>query len=187
MFLRITSGKFKNLKLEVPDSARPVMEKVRLALFSILGDQVEDAKCLDLYAGAGSLGLEALSRGAQSCDFVDTSLFAYKCINQNIETIESRYSGENLQAQVFKSDAIKFIGDCAEEYDIIFIDPPYQAASKHIFKITDQVLSPKGEIIYLNDHKNEVLLDLKQINPNLEVFDSRKYGITYIDRIRKSG
>ena len=182
--LRITAGEYKNTPLKVPESARPVMERVKLALFSVIDEYVKNACCLDLFAGAGNLGLEALSRGASSCDFVDTDYFSIKYIRENIEKIEISFK-TTLKAETFREESQKYIANTDRDYDLVFIDPPYdQTNHKHLFKLVHEIVRLGGIIIYLSNHTNHLYEKIGEINPNLEVIDSRKYGITHIDIIR---
>ena len=87
MELRISSGQFKNRKLNVSENIRPVRERVKQAIFSILDDKVENAFVLDLFAGSGNLGLEALSKGASKCIFVDDNFDSVKCLIENTSKI----------------------------------------------------------------------------------------------------
>jgi 16S rRNA (guanine(966)-N(2))-methyltransferase RsmD len=182
--LRISSGQFKNIQLIVPESARPTMEKVKLAIFSLIDGYVENAQVLDLFAGSGSLGFEALSRGAASCDFIDNDYFAIKCIRDNIDKINATFQIE-LKSWNTKEDSLKYIANTDKNYTLVFLDPPYdQNTHKHIFKLLHEIVRPGGIIVYLSNHTNEIFEKLENINPNLEVIDSRRYGITHVDIIK---
>jgi 16S rRNA (guanine966-N2)-methyltransferase len=123
--MRIIAGSKRGRRLvEWKESAiRPVRDSVRSALFSIASDFVPGARCLDLYAGTGSLGLEALSRGARSCLFVDRAPEACGIIRQNLEVLDLLGVSE-----VFEGDAIEAIerfGRRGRRFDLVFVDPPY--------------------------------------------------------------
>ena len=182
--LRISAGQFKNTKLNVPDSARPTKERVKLALFSIIADKIENANCLDLYAGSGNLGFEAISRGASSCIFTDNDYFAIKSIKENADKLHAK-SQNPLEIEIIRDDSLKYAANSADSFDIIFLDPPYDTTNKHLFKVIDEILSPNGIIVYLSNHTNGISEDLGNLNPDLEVIDSRKYGMTYLDIIAK--
>ena len=108
------------MAIKVPgEVARPTPDFVRQAMFSILGERVIDARIADLFAGSGALGLEALSRGAKSCIFVDASHQAIKCIRQNLTT--TALEG----GRVISSDVVAFLKKDQQTYDLIFADPPY--------------------------------------------------------------
>lgn len=118
--VRIIAGKAGRLAIKVPGAvARPTTDFVRQAIFSILGEKVEDARVLDLFAGSGAIGLEALSRGAASCVFVDDHRQSIKVIGENLA--KSRLEG----ARVVKSEALAFLKGDKGLYDLIFADPPY--------------------------------------------------------------
>jgi 16S rRNA (guanine966-N2)-methyltransferase len=118
--MRIISGKAGRIAIKVPPAvARPTTDFVRQAIFSILGERVYDARVLDLYAGSGAIGLEALSRGAASCVFVDEHRQACAAITENLA--KTRLAG----GRVVKSDVPSFLKRDAATYDLIFADPPY--------------------------------------------------------------
>jgi len=118
--MRIIAGKAGRIAIKVPSAvARPTTDFVRQAIFSILAERVENARVLDLFAGSGALGLEALSRGASFCTFVDESRHAISTIQENLK--KARLSG----GQTVKSEAIPFLKRDAASYDLIFADPPY--------------------------------------------------------------
>jgi 16S rRNA (guanine966-N2)-methyltransferase len=118
--MRIIAGKAGRVAIKVPSAvARPTTDFVRQAIFSILAGRVEGARVLDLFAGSGAIGLEALSRGAASCLFVDEH-------RQSIQTIGENLAKAGLQgARSLKSDVAAFLRRDAGTYDLIFADPPY--------------------------------------------------------------
>jgi 16S rRNA (guanine966-N2)-methyltransferase len=118
--MRIIAGKAGRVAIKVPSAvARPTTDFVRQALFSILGGRVEDARVLDLFAGSGALGLEALSRGAASCLFVDDHRQACAIIGENLA--KARLEG----GRVLHAESAAFLKRDAATYDLIFADPPY--------------------------------------------------------------
>jgi 16S rRNA (guanine966-N2)-methyltransferase len=118
--MRIIAGTAGRIAIKVPSAvARPTTDFVRQAVFSILGEKVEDARVLDLFAGSGALGLEALSRGARSCTFVDEHRQAVNVINENLT--KARLTG----GHAVKSEVATFLKRDAATYDLIFADPPY--------------------------------------------------------------
>lgn len=118
--MRIIAGKAGRIAIKVPSAvARPTTDFVRQAIFSILGERVENARVLDLFAGSGALGLEALSRGAASCTFVDESRHSTAVILENLK--KARLDG----GHAVKADVVGFIKRDAASYDLIFADPPY--------------------------------------------------------------
>mgnify|MGYP000947193928 CR=1 FL=1 len=123
--MRIISGQAGGLAIQVPKSlTRPTTDKVRQAIFSMLGDLVPDAKVLDLFAGSGAMGLEALSRGAASVLFVDEQRAACDVIRSNLA--KTKLDGGTVRS----GDAVRVLADLAKlreaGFDLVFADPPYQ-------------------------------------------------------------
>jgi 16S rRNA (guanine966-N2)-methyltransferase len=120
--MRVISGSAGGLPLSVPGNvARPTMDKVRAAIFSSLGDAVPGARVLDLFAGSGALGIEALSRGAESAVFVDDDRRSAECILRNLRKCR-------LTSSVQTMDAMRFIRTYVhpDSLELIFADPPYR-------------------------------------------------------------
>jgi 16S rRNA (guanine966-N2)-methyltransferase len=118
--MRIIAGKAGRTVIKVPSAvARPTTDFVRQALFSILGQQTDGARVLDLYSGSGALGLEALSRGAASCTFVDEHRQAATVVTENLA--KAKLTG----GHPVKSDVISYLTRDSGTYDLIFADPPY--------------------------------------------------------------
>jgi len=122
--MRIISGSFKGRKLSSPKGVktRPTSDRVREAIFSIVGDLVVDARVLDLYAGTGAMGLEALSRGARQAVFVEMDPAALRCLDTNIETCRCKD-----RSAVVSRPVISYLGkiDPVDDFDLVFADPPY--------------------------------------------------------------
>lgn len=151
--MRINSGRFKYRKLEIPESARPTTEKVREAVFSMLIGKVEGATVLDLFAGSGSLGLEALSRGAEFCVFNEGDRKNYKILKNNIENCKA----EEISS-TYNNDFRKALILANREFDIIFVDPPYREGYYgEVFELVEEygLLADGGVIIaeHLNDNE----------------------------------
>ena len=122
--VRIIAGKAGRLAIKVPKAVtRPTTDFVRQAVFSILGPRIEEASVLDLFAGSGAIGLEALSRGAASCVFVDEHRQAEMVIRENLE--KSKLVG----GRVVKADVHAWVSRDTGRYDLIFADPPYAKTS----------------------------------------------------------
>ena len=118
--MRIIAGSAGRIAIKVPSAvARPTTDFVRQAVFSILGEKVAGARVLDLFAGSGALGLEALSRGAGSCTFVDEHRQAVNVIGENLA--KARLAG----GHAVKADVTGFLKRDSGSYDLIFADPPY--------------------------------------------------------------
>ncbi len=174
--LRVISGsaKGKRLKTVPGDSTRPITDQVKEALFNILADEVLDIDILDLFGGTGAVGIEALSRGANSVLFLDTSHQAIKVIKDNLQT--TKFS---QQATVIRGDAFAYIQNPSRlGYDLIYVAPPqYKDMWEKAMRLLDEnpdLLHDDGQIIV-------------QINPiewseqnyeNFIEFDRRKYGDT---------
>ena len=123
--MRVITGSARGRRLvTVPgnDIVRPTGEKVKEALFSSIQFDIEGRRVLDLFAGSGQLGIEALSRGAQSAVFVDCNDASLKVLNQNLESTDLMSA-----ATVCKSDYATFALRCRQKFDIAFLDPPYKA------------------------------------------------------------
>ncbi len=122
--MRVVAGELRGRKLVAPagDATRPTADRVREALFSILGD-ISGLRVLDLYAGSGALGIEALSRGAAAAVFVDSSQDAVTAIRHNLSEL-------GLEAPVQRRDALAYLAAAAngDPYDLVFADPPYDSA-----------------------------------------------------------
>ena len=118
--MRIIAGKAGRIAIKVPAAvARPTTDFVRQALFNIIGERVDHARILDLYAGSGALGLEALSRGSLNCTFIDDHRQAITVIQENLA--KARLDG----GHAVKSEVTAFLKRDAASYDLIFADPPY--------------------------------------------------------------
>ena len=123
--MRIVGGKYAGRDLTSPNDfrVRPTAEHVRAAWLDLLGDEVRDARVLDLFAGTGALGLEALSRGARTADFVETRPASLHALKANVIRLRMRE-----RTRIFKRDALPFAAALTEDrYDLAFVDPPYNS------------------------------------------------------------
>jgi len=174
--MRIISGDYKGRKLvKVHGSIiRPTSDRVREALFNILGSQIKKAKVLDLFAGTGALGIEALSRGADHATFVDLSC---DVIHENL-----KLCGLDNKALVYCSDIIKenFPKDLYKNpFDFIFIDPPYgKKILEHIFQKNSFFNLLKKNCIIIAEQFYEENLDIKETG--LDIYRQKKYSKTVI-------
>jgi 16S rRNA (guanine966-N2)-methyltransferase len=143
---------------------------VREALFSILGS-VEGLRVADLYAGSGALGIEALSRGAESAVFVESDRRAATVISQNLETVGA------VTAEVLQSDVLKWLRTPGEgRFDLVFCDPPYDSASslaQPLSELLPLATAPEARIVIESAKRNPLALDLP-------LRDERTYGDTRI-------
>jgi 16S rRNA (guanine(966)-N(2))-methyltransferase RsmD len=145
--MRVITGKARGVQLKTPEGmqTRPTADRVKEALFSIINFDIPGAKVLDLFGGTGQLGIEALSRGAESAVFVDAREDSCKLIRENLK----RTKLEN-QAKVVRADYLDYLNRCREQYNIILLDPPYaevflENAIKRITEI--DILQSDGIIV----------------------------------------
>jgi 16S rRNA (guanine(966)-N(2))-methyltransferase RsmD len=175
--LRITSGIAKGRKLILPKNQKvtAVKEKVKLAIFSIIGDKITGAVCLDLYAGSGNLGIEALSRGASYCDFVDESKASVETIEKNLKSTEFTDMGN-----VIWDDVLKYLSNIENSYDIIFADPYYaETNQRHLLKLAVSKLNQNG-FLYILSSPNTSTIELPSDVVDKVHQETRKYGKTLL-------
>jgi 16S rRNA (guanine966-N2)-methyltransferase len=171
--MRIVAGSFKGRTLHAPrgSDTRPTQDRVREALFSVLG-QVEGARVLDLFAGSGALAIEALSRGAAAATMVDSSRSAIAAIRRNLDELGVRAEVRHQTAEAFLARA------CREQrqYDLVFVDPPYGRASglrARLSATLSPVLAPRARVIVESDVRTPLALELA-------LHFERRYGDTLI-------
>ena len=168
--MRVVAGAFKGRRLQAPRGTRtrPTADKVREALFSILGP-VDGLRVLDLFAGSGALGIEALSRGAASATFVDSSPRAAGAVRANLAEV-------GAEGEVLRRDALRWLGSAEGVWDLVFADPPYDLAARVGVPLTERlplVLSDRARIVTESDKRSPLLLDLPLVT-------ERVYGDTRI-------
>ena len=179
--MRVIAGRWGGRRLQAPPGAatRPTSDRVREALFSIIATHVPEARVLDLYAGSGALGIEALSRGAATATFVDSAPAAIKAIRANLAALGAAESGVGAGAEVRRIDARRFLGTAsaaARQYDLVFLDPPYGLAGRLGSELTaalPPVLAPGAAVIAESDRRAPLEL-------GLPLLDERRYGDTLI-------
>ena len=172
--MRVIAGEWRGRPLKAPPGAatRPTSDRVREALFSILAARVPEARVLDLFAGSGALGLEALSRGAASATFVDDASAAISAIKANLKAFDAT-------AEVRRTDALRFLATARHDgaqYDLIFLDPPYRLAERLAPALSEAlpaVLAPGAVAVAESDRRAPLALDLP-------LHDERRYGDTLI-------
>jgi 16S rRNA (guanine966-N2)-methyltransferase len=172
--MRVVAGTYGGRKLTAPagSETRPTSDRVREALFSVLGTSVQDARVLDLFAGSGALGIEALSRGARSAVFVDSSRKAIAAIRANLEALGIDADIRPIAARA----ALRAASGRAEAYDLVFLDPPYRHAAELGRELSEglaAVLAPGARVITESDRRAPLQLDLP-------LADERRYGDTVI-------
>ena len=172
--MRVIAGRYKGRRLAAPPGreTRPTSDRVREALFSVLGDRVDGARVLDLFAGSGALGIEALSRGAAAAAFVEAAPGAIKALKGNLEPLDA-------PAEIHKTDALRFLAAASHgsrQYDLVFLDPPYRLAASLGSALSDAlpaVLAPGAVVVAESDRRSPLVLDLP-------LLDERRYGDTLI-------
>lgn len=180
--MRVIAGEYKGRRLATPRdySVRPTTDKVKEALFSILADVIPESRVLDLFSGTGNLGIEALSRGAELCVFVDNSKDSLKLIKENIE-----YCRAGNNAKVIAGDYKKALMRANEQFDVILLDPPYDGGYlENCFELIDEydVLDDDGVIVA--EHRKEE--KLPEHIYGFEKIKERKYGIIMLSIYKKS-
>lgn len=175
--MRVISGKARGTKLSSIESlsTRPTLDRVKESLFNIIQNNLRDAVVLDLFAGSGQLGIEALSRGADKAYLCDINRDAVKMIKQNLEKTKLKDKAVVINEDYKK--ALRIL-NTNEKFDIIFIDPPYKediAVDSIIDIIHESKLKENGIMIIETD---EIERDLREINKieNIKIIDQRKYG-----------
>lgn len=173
--MRIISGKYKGKKLlgDNIDGTRPTMDRVKESLFGIIQNNIKNSICLDLFAGSGSLGIEALSNGAKNCYFIDNNKIVIDTLNKNTLNIEGSI--------IIKDDYLNALNNLKNiKFDIIFLDPPYK------LNLIQSSLNKIKEYNLLNE--NGIIVceyESEQFNIDYEIIKEKKYGNKYI-RIYKN-
>ena len=143
--MRVITGTARGRRLITleGEDVRPTTDRVKEALFSIIQFEIEGRKILDLFAGSGQLGIEALSRGAKSAVFVDLSKKSVEVVKQNLES-----TGLGKNAIVLNTDSIAFAASRADRYDVAFLDPPYRTGLlQKALPLTANIMNEGGVII----------------------------------------
>jgi 16S rRNA (guanine(966)-N(2))-methyltransferase RsmD len=171
--VRVIAGTLGGRPLQAPkgSATRPTSDRVREALFSILGD-IAGARVLDLYAGSGALAIEALSRGAARATLVDSSRAAITAIRTNLDRL-------GITAEVVASDALVYCERArkvARQYDLVLLDPPYRHGSplgERLTRALEPLLAAGARVIAESDRRDPLGL-------GLPLLDERRYGDTLI-------
>lgn len=172
--MRVVAGTLRGRPLIAPrgPTTRPTSDRVREALFSVLGD-VLGARVLDLFAGSGALGIEALSRGAATATFVDCAAAPIAAIERNLREL-------GLDAEVRRQQAVQFLHSASNDsrqYDLVFIDPPYRQAAalgRRLSPALRPVLALEARVVVESDRRAPLELE------GLTLRDERRYGDTLI-------
>ncbi|MDP3732586.1 MAG: 16S rRNA (guanine(966)-N(2))-methyltransferase RsmD [Candidatus Omnitrophota bacterium] len=178
--MRILSGRYKGRLIQMPNGIRPTQDKARKALFDILGD-IEGSSFLELFAGSGAVGFEAVSRGVAELTLVEYSPACLMAIRKNIESLKLKacdlYPKE-------ASDAIEAFHKNKREFDIIFLDPPYyREMSKKILQMPEvyDILAPDGFVVVQHFKKES----LPKESGKLILIKESRYGDTLLSFYRK--
>lgn len=168
--MRVITGTARGRRLTAPEGldVRPTTDKVKEAVFSAIQFELAGAAVLDLFAGSGQMGIEALSRGASKAVFVDNSPKAVKCVGENIRAAKFERS-----AQILSRDSFDYIRLTAETFDIIILDPPYRKGHiAEVLPLAAKKLNKGGSIIC--EYESE--MDEPQAPEGLELKKTYRYG-----------
>jgi 16S rRNA (guanine(966)-N(2))-methyltransferase RsmD len=181
--VRIISGEHKGRRLVGGKAAglRPTSDRVKESIFNVLQKEVAGRRILDLFAGAGTLGIEALSRGAESVTFVDATASSLKVLRKNLQDL-----GVQDRSTILRLDGVKALNRLKEEFHLIFADPPYLEGFPQ--RIVDsvaqsEVLEANG-ILILEHHKKERFSFPEQ---KLSLLKQKRFGDTVISFLLKTG
>ena len=176
--MRIIAGEARGRRLGVPASGtRPMTGRARESIFSILAPRLVGATILDLYAGSGSLGLEALSRGADGVTFVEQNRAAIRIIEANVEAV-------GLGGSVVQGSVSSVLARLAPIYDIVFLDPPYSDPDETVTEILTRlegVLAPGGVVVLHRQAASSPAMP-----EFLTCIDERRYGDAVVTMMEKS-
>ncbi len=179
--MRIVSGKFKSRIIKAPkgQNTRPSSDRTRESIFNVLAPYLYDANVLDLFAGSGALGIEALSRGASHVVFIDHDDCAIQCIRENVSTLKINQQCEIIQGDYSILPSLK-----GKTFQIILLDPPY--AMNVFLDILhwieeNHLLDDHGVIVYESNQQNHLQEDI--LGYRLKV---KKYGVAYVNILFKN-
>ncbi len=183
--MRIIAGKKKGLKLQAPKglNTRPTTDRVKENLFNILQRDVRGRTVLDLFAGTGALGIEAMSRGAKKAVFVERDRHTYTRLCENLHKVS-----DLGDMPTYQRDAFSFLDECKEQFDMVFLDPPYQKGlgRKAIENLVGRNLLTEGALVVLETHRDEVLFSSDElVGLGLETQKETRYGSTAIRILQK--
>lgn len=181
--MRVVGGRAKGITLSaVPgDTTRPILDRVKVPLFDILRPQLAGARVLDLFAGTGQIGIEAVSQGALHCTFLDLAPKAVQTIKENLARTRL-----TEQAEVRHTDAFTYLRNSSRQFDLIFVAPPQYKAlwveAMHAIAERPQLVSPGGTVVAQIDPREYEALALHAF----EEREQRKYGNTMLVFYRRS-
>ena len=183
--MRIITGRARGIKLNTleGENTRPTSERAKEAVFSMIQFDIEGREVLDLFAGSGQMGLEAVSRGAARATFIDKSRDAARIINQNIEKTKlSEF------CRLFNSDVNDFIRVTRgkKQYDVVFIDPPYalRAVAPTLKALLDGNMLKPTSIIICESEEANVFENDAPLAEKFEIIKNAKYGMAHITIVK---
>lgn len=169
--VRIIGGQWRGRRLSFPDveGLRPTPDRIRETVFNWLQPHLYEAVCLDLFSGSGALGFEAASRGAEHVDMIELDLQAYK----QLQTNKTMLAAE--QCALFRQPAQQFLNTSTTPYDIVFLDPPFQANlwSEMANLLTERKLLHKDSFVYLESNKYQ---NVEQLPENWHLIKDKQAG-----------
>jgi 16S rRNA (guanine966-N2)-methyltransferase len=180
--MRVISGSARGRKLKTPKSSetRPIMDRVKTALFDILAPDIVGMRVLDLFAGTGAVGIEALSRGADAATFIERSPDAWRLVRENLAL-----TNLSDRAEVLRADAFAFLQQAAatnRRYDLIYVAPPQYAglAARALAQLDETPLTETdGLVIVQIDPRERAEVDALTLR-HLRRYDERRYGSTLL-------
>jgi 16S rRNA (guanine966-N2)-methyltransferase len=182
--MRVVAGEARGRKLKAPDTldTRPIIDRVKTALFDILAREVEDTRFLDLFGGTGSVGIEALSRGAAHATFIEMNYKVLKLLQENLQTTKLADRAETLRGDAFKFLQQKSVGSNGTPYDIIYVAPPqYHGMAARTLELLDGwSLLAKNGLVIVQIHPKEREGVAAIHCQHLALSDERRYGSTLL-------
>jgi 16S rRNA (guanine966-N2)-methyltransferase len=184
--MRIISGQYRGQTIQTPlgESSRPTLSRIRESIFNILMPIVEDSCFLDLYAGTGSIGLEALSRGAKQVVFVESDRKLVTMLQENVD----KFDPQHLKTQVIAGDAVAMVRRMVlknEKYDIVFLDPPYNLTEIERWEVDQQLGTLlQSEGVLLLQHAKKI--SVSNTWANCVQVRSKYYGKTALSFFRST-
>ena len=177
--MRILAGKYKSKKIQTINNSntRPMMSKVREAIFNSLQFLIEDKEVLDLYAGSGSLGIEAISRGAKFVTFVEKSKECIDVLNKNLKELDINFIITNTAVETFIKSSIN-------TYDIVFYDPPFEMGSDKVENEINNLVEITRVDSFVVVHRHKASSEI-EFSKNYKIHREKNYGQSKIIILRK--
>ena len=171
--LRVSGGEARGRRLKAPKNIRPTQGMVKQAIFNMVGPRIEGATVVDLFAGSGALGIEALSRGASRVTFVDQQPRGLAILRQNLDAL-----GFKDRSDVIRGDVVHWLDagpSVLSAADFVFLDPPYDdAVLDRVLKVLDRIVTPSS--VFVEHSKRQQLPELSRLRVDRE----RRYGDTVV-------